>query len=474
MRDLQIQGGNWDLTIINGTDDSSYDGEQDKLFKKFLGGLSARSLTFLLTDMSPRTIARFLRLTEYGQPVALLDPNTQAEALKNLLDIYRPEFVFAVPGKEYDAFQGEYVIGEDVPGQWVRRTPAKIDLHPDLGVMLTTSGSTGSPKFVRLSLDNLFVSARQISQSLKIGRTDTVAATLPLFYSFGMSVVTSHALSGARIVVTTKSIIESGFWEDIRKNRVTSLPGVPQTYSMLRRIGFDEMAVPSLRVLTQAGGALSLDDTEYFHKSMTKRGGQFFVMYGQTEASPRISCLPSENVLRKIGSAGLPMMGSTISVHDEEGRQLEANDVGLVRYTGPNVMMGYAENSSDLALGDTFGFTLETGDLGFLDEEGFLFLKGRSKRITKIAGARISLDELEIIAGRIIGYSAAAVDSGQNGPYIFFVADDVEVDLDAARKKLARELRVPPKLLTVALLASLPLLPNGKTDYVTLAQSVEG
>lgn len=465
---LEIKAGRWHLKIIEDSSEA-YSTREDEEFEKFLSSIPDNSLVFLLTDISARTVSRFIRLISEKIPVALIDPNIHIETLQNLLALYEPEIVIGKSDLQSSLLTDRYQKQKNIEGVFVDRDPCNSTLHKELSVLLTTSGSTGSPKFVRISEKNLVSNAEQIVSSLNIDSTEIAGATLPLFYSYGMSIVTSHAICGAQLFITDKSVIESSFWDDARKVGITSLPGVPQTYSMLKRIGFENIQLPSLRVMTQAGGALSPDNTLFFHSEMEKRGGDFYVMYGQTEASPRISCLPSHNLPEKIGSAGLPLLGSSISIYSEDGDLLSSKQTGIVKFTGPNVMMGYAENRKDLSLGDTFGDTLDTGDLGYLDTDGFLFLKGRSKRITKISGARISLDELEHLAQKISSHSAAAVDNGESGPIIFLTSDS-EHELPQIRNSIARELRVPPKLISIKLIESFPLLPSGKIDYLALSE----
>lgn len=464
---LDIKAGKWNLQVIEGTSDV-YTDDDDKEFERYVSQIPNNSLVFLLTDISARTVSRFLRLLNGEVPVALIDPNISQQSIENLLNKYEPEFVIGKQDLENITLPARYTHQAGMTGVYKDSSPNYTELNSQLAVLLTTSGSTGSPKFVRISSDNLIANAEQIVTSLMISSNDVVGATLPLFYSYGMSLVTSHALRGARLFVTDRSVIEPQFWDDAREAGVTSLPGVPQTYSMLKRIGFQNIDLPTLKVMTQAGGALGHEDTIFFHSEMEKRGGKFIVMYGQTEASPRISCLPSEKLTEKIGSAGLALKDSTISIHSEDGNTLSPGEIGHVKISGPNVMMGYAENRLDLSLGDTFGNTLDTGDLGYLDGEGFLFLKGRRKRITKIAGARISLDELEQLAQSVSSLNAAAVDGGETGP-IIYLRSDLPLDISQFRNAIARELRVPPKLINVLAIDEFPLLPNGKVDYQTLA-----
>jgi acyl-CoA synthetase (AMP-forming)/AMP-acid ligase II len=380
---------------------------------------SDRCLTFLPAATTLDTVTEFLALLEVGWPVFLMDPAWSDEQRQRLIDLYKPP-----------------------------ATPT----HPDLAVLLTTSGSTGSPKLVRLSRRNVETNAQQIAATLGLRPDDRGVTALPLHYSFGMSVVTSHVLAGSSVLVTDKGLLDRAFWDDLDRAGVTFLPGVPQSYAMLRRLALRDRA-PSLRALIQAGGRLDPALVTEFAEIMAERDGQFFVMYGQTEASPRMACLPPDRLGDKLGSAGQAMPGGQFEIDD-----------GEVVYTGPNVMMGYAESAADLALPDTHGDTLRTGDLGYVDDEGFLFLTGRLKRIVKLAGNRVALDEIEALVPQLS--PVAAVDAGER-VVLFTVAS---ADLTQARRDLARQLRVAAKLVDVRPIEQLPLLSSGKVDYARLTQ----
>ncbi|GAB3865821.1 hypothetical protein GCM10027610_116700 [Dactylosporangium cerinum] len=180
---------------------------------------------------------------------------------------------------------------------------------------------------------------------------------------------------------------------------MTSLALVPSQYEMLRRLRFDPWRYPSLRTLTQAGGRLRAELVRDFHDRMASAGGRLFVMYGQTEAAPRLTTLPADRLAEKLGSVGPAVPGGRLTVRLEDGTETtEPGVVGEVLYRGPNVMMGYAETAADLARGDEQGGLLETGDLGHLDEEGYLFIDGRLKRFGKVFGVRLNLDDIERLA----------------------------------------------------------------------------
>ncbi len=320
------------------------------------------------------------------------------------------------------------------------------EVHPDLALLLTTSGSTGNPKLVRLSRTAVLANAEQIAEVLGIGSDEVAITTLPLFYSYGLSVLHSHLLRGATVVLERTGIMQRDFWTAAVDYDVTSMAFVPYQYEMLRRLRFDPAKYPGLRTLTQAGGRLRTDLVEEFAAKMATVGGQLFVMYGQTEAGPRMATLPSDRIADKLGSVGRALPGGAFAIEDDE-----------VVYRGPNVMMGYAETAADLALGDEQHGELRTGDLGRLDEEGFLFITGRIKRMGKVFGARVNLDDVE----KNFPVAAVAGDDKLN----VFAEGLSDEDARALRAKIAEWLGTHFTGVTVHPVDALPLLPNGKVDY---------
>ena len=289
---------------------------------------------------------------------------------------YQPELVRL--DEHHDLLRDHY---DQVEPSLFRRRPGAEPLvvpHPDLAILLTTSGSTGSPKFVRLSTRNVTSNATAIATALRIDRQERAVTSMPLHYSYGMSILNSHLIAGASVIITDASVLEPRFWEDLRQHEATSLAGVPYTYQMLERIGFDPADQPTLRSMTQAGGKMPEPLTRRFADRLAAHGIGLYVMYGQTEAAPRIAVLPAERLDDKVGSAGVALPGGALTIDGPDG-PTDAPDVsGEVVYTGANVMMGYADGRADLSVGDVHGDTLRTGDLGHLDADGYLFITGRS------------------------------------------------------------------------------------------------
>src|SRR6476619_4365758 len=221
-------------------------------------------------------------------------------------------------------------------------------LHPDLALLLSTSGSTGSPKLVRLSHRNLATNTAAIAEYLDIRETDRAATTLPMSYCYGLSVIHSHLLRGAGLILTDRSVVDDEFWDSFRCHRGTTFPGVPHTFDLLDRIGFDGSSVPDLRYVTQAGGRLAPDQVRRFAALGSRHGWDLFVMYGATEATARMAYLPTELAFDNPHCIGVPIPGGEFRIEPTgDGR----DGVGELVYRGPNVMMGYASTPHDLALG---------------------------------------------------------------------------------------------------------------------------
>jgi acyl-CoA synthetase (AMP-forming)/AMP-acid ligase II len=333
--------------------------------------------------------------------------------------------------------------------------------HPDLAVLLSTSGTTGATKLVRLSGTAVQANAASICEYLGIAASDRAITSLPFHYSYGLSVVNSHLLAGACLVLTDRSVVDPEFWSAFDHHHATSLAGVPYTYELLERIGFRDKTLPTLRTLTQAGGRLAPDLVTTYARWAKDRGVRFFVMYGQTEATARMAYLPPDRTLAQPQSIGVAIPGGSFQLIDAEGAVIEAPDtVGELVYTGPNVMMGYAQAAEDLALGQDLT-ELRTGDLAARDANGLYRIAGRMSRFAKVYGLRVSLDEVEALAGRVGGARGVAV-SDDEAVYVAFTEP---VDGPAVIRALASEYKLPDVVFHAHQRDDLPTLASGKVDY---------
>ena len=415
-----------------------------------------RGLVVLKTANAIDVVATYVSCFEAGVPVALVDSSVTDEFVAHLAETYRPAAIVG-PGPEIAGYRTVVARGSAL--RWQVREDEPAPAHADLAVLLATSGSTGSPKFVKLSRTNVVSNADSIAHGLHIRAEHRAITSLPFSYSYGLSVINSHLVTGASVSLTESAVVTKDFWDLVRSDRVSTIAGVPTTYRMLRQMRWDPAGLPDLEYLTQAGGRLPDADRQHFLDAMQANGKDFYVMYGQTEATARITIAPPELLREHISTAGRAIPGGVLSIDGKPG------DVdGPVTYRGPNVMMGYAGSADDLSTGDTMGGVLETGDLGYL-ADGALFITGRSKRIVKAFGVRVSLDDVDVWLQR--GGNAVAV-QGDDSIEIFVQTHELEPQ--ELRRELASYLGLHVSGIRVTEIESIPLLSSGKIDLVALQE----
>ena len=304
--------------------------------------------------------------------------------------IYQPKILFQCEKDwEQKLMFGKYVLYET-------NVEIDYDINEELSLLLMTSGSTGRPELVRLSHANICSNTKSICEYLKIGKNDKAITTLPMSYSYGISIINTHLFSGASLILTDSSIVEKKFWNLLSNYRATNFGGVPYTFEMLKKLKFENVSIPSIKYITQAGGKLSQGLLDYFSNACNQKKIDFFVMYGQTEASPRMSYLPPNMLQKKLGSIGIPIPGGKFYLIDEKHQIIdEPNSEGELVYQGENVSLGYARNCYELANGDLNNGILETGDMVKVDSDGYYYIVGRKKRFLKLFGNRVSLDHIE-------------------------------------------------------------------------------
>lgn len=427
-----------------------------------------KRLAFVLCENDPRTVVAYLGAIEAGCAVALLDRATPARFAAELVRRYEPGWILGATEAIASLAGGERAT-IDVGGVTIlaldRRAGEPANVHDDLALLLSTSGSTGSPKLVRLRRASVEHNAGAIADALSIDEDERAIGSLPLHYSYGLSVLDSHLARGASVVFTRHPLSSAPFWDVVRRERCTSFAGVPFAYAILRRLDLDKLAVPTVRTLTQAGGRLDPAQVAHFAEVARRRDGRMFVMYGQTEATARMAIVPPARLSEKLGSAGLALAGGRFFVEADAVPVVEPEREGEIVYGGPNVMMGYAESRADLGRGDDLGGVLRTGDLGRLDREGFLFVTGRSKRIAKVYGARINLDEVEAM---VRPHGSAAALAGQDEIAIACEFGDEET-FSTIRRELADLLKVQRHVLRFRRVEALPRTASGKIDYPRLS-----
>ncbi|MCM1235101.1 MAG: AMP-binding protein [Ruminococcus flavefaciens] len=422
-----------------------------------------RCLAFLLCRNETGALVGYTGMMNAGIVPLLLNSRMDGEALAGLLDAYRPPYLWAPQDME-SSFPDWTPVYRSFGYCLLRsRRETEYPLHPDLALLLTTSGSTGSPKFVRQSCTNVRSNAEAIASYLELDETERPISTLPMNYTYGLSIINSHLLAGAALLVSEKSLMQREFWAFFKQAGATSFGGVPYTYEMLDRMRFQRMDLPSLRTMTQAGGKLSPALHQKFAEGAQAAGRRFVVMYGQCEATARMGYLPPEKAVEKCGSMGIAIPGGTFRLVDADGGRITAPGVtGELVYEGPNVTLGYAERGEDLSKGDERGGVLQTGDMAKFDEEGYFYITGRKKRFLKIYGNRVNLDEVDgLVKERFpaLDCASAGVDDHM---YIFVTSPD---QTGAVKEFLAHRTKLNPAAFQVIALEKIPKSDAGKTLY---------
>ncbi|WP_397418353.1 AMP-binding protein [Phenylobacterium sp.] len=385
----------------------------------------------------------YLGCLRAGHPVLLSAEGAHDPRLRQ---VFQPDLTYARLGAEWR------LVWRDAP-------PARF--HPELAVLLSTSGTTGATKLVRLSATSIEANAASIAEYLGLSASERPITSLPFHYSYGLSVVNSHLRVGATLLLTDRSVVDDEFWSLMTREGATSLSGVPYTYELLRRVGFDAMAPRSLTTLTQAGGRLPPEEVRSLALWCQQRGAKFFVMYGQTEATARMAYLPPSLAAESPDAIGIAIPGGTFTLRGEGGTVVTESEVeGELFYTGPNVMMGYATSRDDLAKGSEIE-VLATGDLATRDASGLYRIVGRKSRFAKLFGLRISLDEIEAEIRRTGGRGVAVSDDKLL--YIALLSGDPSETVE----HLSQTYELPKSAIFAISINSISTLPSGKIDYRT-------
>ncbi len=374
--------------------------------------LTEKSLIFTLCENTIGSIIGYFSFLNNRHVQLMLDATIDPIRLQNLISLYNPNHLW-VPNSLLKEFLNSKIIYSNWNYSLINLNKSNVLLHEDLSLLLTTSGSTGSPKLVKLSFSNILSNAKSISQYLKITDSERPVTSLPMNYSYGLSVINSHLVNGATILLTNFSVVQKEFWNFVKNKKATSIAGVPYTYQMLKILRFANMDLPYLKTLTQAGGKLSSNLVKEYYDYAIKNSKEFIVMYGQTEATARMSYLPFNIRQEKFESIGIPIPGGKFSLKDLDDKKEihQSNVIGELIYEGSNVSLGYANNLNDLAKGDENFGKLYTGDIAYMDQDGYYFITGRMKRFIKIYGNRVNLDEVEqIILSKNIECACDGVD----------------------------------------------------------------
>lgn len=393
------------------------------------------SLIFLSCENRIETLISYLAALRTGHTVMLLDARLDKSKYQQLLTAYQPN------------------ICVDSQGNSNRYSEQTHKIAADVALLLSSSGSTGSPKQIMLSVDNLNNNAQAIVSYLELDSREKAITTLPFSYSYGLSVIHSHLSCGATLLLTDGSLVSRDFWNFFKQQEASSFAGVPYSYQILKGMRFATMQLPSLNYITQAGGKLAPDLVTYFADYCQHQHKKFYLMYGQTEASARMAYLAPDLVAQHPNSIGQPIPGG----------QFQLATDGELLYQGKNVMLGYAQNQYDLAKPER-PTILRTGDLAYQDKQGLYYISGRKKRFIKITGLRVNLDEIENIMHEDgLDIRCTGVDEQLR------VCHQTNQDEQLIQAQIAQTFQLYPDHIKVKKVADWPMTDNDKTDYEKLA-----
>jgi len=436
--------------------------------KRLVDNIKERCLVFSLCTNSIGSVVGYTGFINHNIVPLLLESHLDLELLYSLVDTYKPSYLW-MPEYLIERFTRYNSIYNNFNYVLVKTNfDDKYPLFNELALLLTTSGSTGSPKLVRQSYKNIESNTKSIVEYLNLNETEKPITTLPMSYTYGLSIINSHLFVGSTLLLTDKSIMERRFWSFFKEQGATSFGGVPYTYEILNKLRFFKMGLESLRTMTQAGGKLLPELHKKFAEYANKTGKHFVVMYGQTEATARMSYLPPEKSREKYGSMGVSIPGGKFSLIDVDGVIITEPDVtGELIYEGPNVTLGYAECGNDLIKGDERLGKLFTGDMAKRDQEGYYYIVGRKKRFLKIYGNRVNLDEIErMIKVRFNNLDCAC--AGMDDKMYIFITD--ETASNDVKKFISGKTGINQTAFRLKIINEIPKNDSGKTLYNNLEQ----
>lgn len=378
------------VAAIDDSERSITYGEICDFAQEFRKQLPKRSLIFILSENCIGSLLGYTAALSNRIVPLIISASTEEGLYNHLYELYQPEYLWMPQAKA----EGKEIVFSAWDYCLVKTGNPSTPLYDELSLLLPTSGSTGSPKLVRHSYRNIEANADNVRRLFKLDGTEKAMAILPMHYTMGLSVIASHLLAGATLLLSGRSLLDKGFWATLKE--ATSFTGVPYSYEILTKMRFTRMDLPNLKVITQGGGKLTEAMWNTLAQYAAEKGKQFIATYGQSECTARMAYLPPELALQKVCSIGIAEPGGQLSIVDDNGNEtFEGEAQGEMVYRGENVTLGYATCREGLLKGDENHGVMHTGDLARRDKDGCYFIIGRLKRFLKIYGLRIGLDEVE-------------------------------------------------------------------------------
>jgi len=428
--------------------------------------IPSKSFVILLCENSIAPIIYYIFSIKNNCTTMLLDIKTDLKQIKNIIRVYEPSFIVGPTEwiKKNNIYKNKFFY--KFLNYSIYKTKNNIfpKINYKLCLLMPTSGSMGSVKFAKISKENITENTNSIIKYLKITSKEKAITNMPFNYSYMLSVINTHIQIGASIFVTNESMLQKQFWNDFKINKISSFNGVPYHYDILIKLGLKNIYNDNIKLFTQAGGKMNIENKKLILDFLKRKKAKFITMYGQTEASPRISYLEPKYNFIKLGSIGKPIPKCKMWIENTNGKKVDKpSEIGELVFKGKNVFMGYAKNIRDLKKPDANKGLLKTGDLAFVDNDGFFYLAGRKSRFIKIFGRRFSLDEIE---ERMQKKAISIACKNKNDElYIYYENNQKKNNIIKNITNITKQNNIDFKLI---LLKRFPRKSNGKIDYQNL------
>lgn len=434
--------------------------------EKFEKYFEASTISLIIGKNTLETICCYLASLRKSTTVLLLNENLQNNYIHNYQLKFKVKTIVSFKRLDFLTNIENITIIKDL---YIYTLSGDYFKNKDLpSLLLTTSGSTGNPKVVKVSNENLISNTVSICDYLNIKSDSRHITTLPINYTYGLSCINTHLYSGAKIILNDYSILQSQFWKLFIKTLPTTFAGVPYTYEVLSRLDLKKLPFDSITVFTQAGGKLKNNLLKKYYEYCKNRNKEFIVMYGQTEATARMSYLPFKYLNTKLGSIGKAIPGGEFKlINTDRYKKVNEHIVGELIYKGDNVTPGYSDSYLNIEVDKNSSKILNTGDLAYIDKDDFIFISGRKKRFAKINGIRYSLEDIQEISDEI---ATTAVSSDDKLIYIYFESNNNQVkDISSQIKKyIQSKIKISPASLKVVTINKIPRSESGKILYSEL------
>jgi len=410
--------------------------------------------------LKPATALAYLGAMYAGLTPVLADEQKLANSGAKLIEKSRAKAVWTRKGMDCgDGVQS--FCGERCEHHGDKFEPAAV-AKDDVAALMPTSGSTGEPRLVMVTHENLIANTEAIIRSQDLGADERAMLIMPVSYCFGASVMHTHLYQGGGVVFDSRFMFPDKVLRAVDAYECTSFAGVPTVYNiLLRRSNVRALPLGGLRRLLQAGGSLAPESIREMREILPR--AEFFAMYGQTEATARIACLAAGRFPERVGSVGAPLDNLKVRIAGENGQEVANGCTGQIQVRGPSICAGYADDT-DATTAKFRGEWLCTGDFGCLDDAGFLWIKGRGDDFVKMRGVRVSMGEVEARVADVAGVCECAAKRVQHPEAgealaLFIVAEEAA---DGVLQRVRRALPAHWTCASIDLVPELPKAGNGK------------